>query len=118
MKGTKNHCAQVTLEGNAMSQKKFRLSARISSDNPRAIESILEKYVAHKRAIKSTEDGFEVQAELKGENARMLNRLLLSELRRAEKRTRIRAEWTSAGMIERFFDYVPKGSRKLRHREH
>lgn len=32
-------------------------------------------------------------------------------MRRVEKRTRIRSEWTSEGVTERFFDYVPKGKR-------
>jgi len=46
-----------------------------------------------------------------GPAARDLNRSLLSALRRAERRTRLRAEWTAGGMTERFFDYVPKGTR-------
>ena len=32
---------------------------------------------------------------------------LLSALRRVEKRTRLRAEWTGGGTTYRFFDYVP-----------
>jgi len=47
-----------------------------------------------------------------GENARDLNRAFLSALRKVEKKTRLRAEWTSGNTIERFFDYVPKGMRK------
>ena len=39
------------------------------------------------------------------------NRELLSELRRVERKTRLRAEWTAGGSVERFFDYVPKGTR-------
>jgi hypothetical protein len=40
--------------------------------------------------------------------------MLLSELRRAEKRTRIRTEWVFSGnTVEKFFDYVPKGTRRL-----
>ena len=61
--------------------------------------------------IKSTGDGFEVEAKLTGASARELNRQLLSDLRQAEKRTRLRSEWTSGGTTERFFDYVPKGTR-------
>jgi hypothetical protein len=38
--------------------------------------------------------------------------LPLSEMRRAEKKTRLRAEWTSGGITEKFFDYVPKGTKK------
>ena len=94
-------------------QKKFRLSARISSDNPSGIRAILERFISGTGAIKSIENGFEVEADLEGESARALNRMLLSQMRRAEKRTRIRAEWTSGNTIETFFDYVPKGTRKL-----
>jgi hypothetical protein len=96
-----------------MAQKKFRLSARISSDNPPAIKPILERLISGNGTVKSIEEGFQVEADLKGESARALNRMLLSEMRKAEKRTRLRAEWTSGNTIERFFDYVPKGIRKL-----
>ena len=95
-----------------MAQLKFRLSARVSSDNPSAIKPVLERIVADKGTIRQTDEGFEVAAELEGESARALNRMILSELRRAEKRTRIRAEWTSGDTVEKFFDYVPKGTRK------
>jgi hypothetical protein len=46
-----------------------------------------------------------------GSSARDLNRSLLSDLRRGERRTRLRAEWTGGGLPERFFDYVSKGTR-------
>jgi acylphosphatase len=94
-------------------QKTFKLSARISSDNPSAIKPILERVIGVKGTMKSIEDGFEVEADLKGESARDLNRMLLSEMRKAERRTRIRAEWASGNTVEKFFDYVPKGSRKI-----
>jgi hypothetical protein len=94
-------------------QRTFKLSAHISSDNPSAVGPVLERLISGKGKIKALQDGFEVEAVLKGETARDLNRMLLSELRRAEKRTRIRAEWTSDSTIEKFFDYVPKGTRKL-----
>jgi hypothetical protein len=48
---------------------------------------------------------------MRGADARELNRFLLSALRRVERRTRLRAEWTANGETHRFFDYVPKGSR-------
>ena len=32
-------------------------------------------------------------------------------LRRVEGKTGLRAEWTAGGSVERFFDYVPKGTR-------
>jgi hypothetical protein len=50
-------------------------------------------------------DGFHVEATMTGNSARDLNRQLLSTLRR----TRLRAEWTAAGVTHRFFDYVPRG---------
>jgi hypothetical protein len=96
-----------------MAQRKFRLSARISSDNPSAIRSILEGIVSGKGTVKPIEEGFEVEAVLEGESARDLNRRLLSEMRKAEKRTRLRAEWDYGNIVESFFDYVSKGTRKL-----
>jgi hypothetical protein len=94
-----------------MAQNKFRLRANVSSDDLPAIKPTLERIIANKGTIRETDQGFEVEAVLEGESARDLNRMVLSELRRAEKRTRIRAEWKSGDTIERFFDYVPKGTR-------
>jgi hypothetical protein len=96
-----------------VAQKKFRLSARVSSDNPSAVKPVLERILGKQGTVKLAEDGFEVSAEVYGESARDLNRTLLSEMRKAEKRTRIRAEWTLGDTVERFFDYVPKGTRKV-----
>jgi hypothetical protein len=98
-----------------MGAKKFQLSAHISSDDLSAIKPVLERILSGKGTIKSTDDGFEVNAGLEGENARDLNRMLLSEMRRAEKKTRIRAEYCSENTIENFFDYVPKKARKMPH---
>ncbi len=95
-----------------MVQRKFRLRANVSSDNLSGIKPALERIVANKGTIRQTDQGFEVDAELEGESAQVLNRMILSELRRVEKRTRIRAEWTSGDTIEKFFDYVPKGKMK------
>jgi hypothetical protein len=95
-----------------MVEKRFKLSARISSDDPQAIKPVLERIISNKGIIKPTSEGFEVNAELDGESARALNRTLLSEMRKVEKKTRIRAEWTQGNTIEKFFDYVPKGTRK------
>jgi len=96
-----------------MVEKRFKLSASISSDNPAAIKPVLERIIGNKGVIKFMVEGFEVNAELCGESARDLNRMLLSELRRVEKKTRIRSEWTSGDMIEKFFDYVPKAAKKI-----
>jgi hypothetical protein len=91
-----------------MAEKKFSLVGRISTDNPEAIHTALKKAVPQGIIEQTETDGFLVKAEFSGENARDLNRLLLSELRRVEKKTRLRAEWTSGRVTERFFDYVPK----------
>jgi hypothetical protein len=94
--------------------KRFKLSAHISSDNPPAIRPVLERIIGKQGTIKPTSEGFEVNAELNGESARDLNRMLLSEMRKVEKKTRIRAEWTLGNTVERFFDYVPKATRNGR----
>jgi hypothetical protein len=52
-----------------------------------------------------------VRAEVESASARDANRELLSELRRVERQNRLRAEWTAGGSVERFFDYVAKGTR-------
>jgi hypothetical protein len=50
-----------------------------------------------------------VETELEGASAKDLNRALRSALRRAEKKTRLRAQWTGPdGTTQSFFDYVLK----------
>ncbi|MBI4236036.1 MAG: hypothetical protein HY688_01595 [Chloroflexi bacterium] len=95
-----------------MAPKTFKLSAMISSDNPGEIEPVLRGIIGDKGTVRRVDDGFHVEASLSGESARDLNRMLLSEMRKAERRTRLRAEWTS-DVVERFFDYVPKGTREI-----
>ena len=52
---------------------------------------------------------------MEGDSAKELNRSLLSALRKAEKKTRLRAEWTSDnGTTQKFFDYVLKKTTKTR----
>ena len=97
---------------NKIAQKKFVLSAKVSSDNPQAIRPCLERIIGTKGTIKKTEQGFEIKADFEGESAVVLNRMILSELRRAEKRTRIRSEWASDDNIYVFFDYVLKRTHK------
>jgi len=66
-----------------------------------------------KGSVKKEGDEFVIVTEMHGSNARELNRSLLSALRRAEKKTRLRAEWTSDdGTTLRFFDYVLKKTSK------
>jgi hypothetical protein len=89
---------------------KLRLEARVSSDSPDALGRLL---VAKFGATSVARDGSDwiVRAEVESASARDANRELLSELRRVERKTRLRAEWTAGGSVERFFDYVAKGTR-------
>lgn len=95
-----------------MGGKRVVLSARVNSDNPDAVKPVLER-IFPKASIKAEGQEFVVKGELEGDDVKELNRSVLSELRRAEKRTRLRAEWTSCdGTTYRFFDYVLKKTSK------
>ena len=89
------------------SHKKFRLVADVSSANPSGVRPVIERLVDG--SLTETQDGFHVEGTMAGECARDLNRTLLSAMRKVERRTRLRSEWTSLNVTERFFDYVPKG---------
>ncbi len=95
-----------------MAPRSFTLTALISTENPRAIRSVLNVVVPKGRIVKA-DKGFLVTAIMRGKEARELNRTLLSSLRRVERRTRLRSEWKSGDTVEKFFDYVPKGLRKV-----
>lgn len=83
----------------------------MSSSNLQAIRPVLENLVTGR--VQEVEEEFQVEAGMEGESAKELNRLLLSALRRVEKRTRLRSEWTSDdGITQRFFDYVLKSTGK------
>jgi len=83
----------------------------VSSSNLQAIRPVLENLVTGR--VQEVEEEFQVEAGMEGESAKELNRLLLSALRRVEKRTRLRSEWTSDdGITQRFFDYVLKSTGK------
>ena len=95
-----------------MAGQLFKLSARVCSDKPDAVRPDLERLLPGASVRREGEE-FAVEAEMKGDDVKELNRLLLSALRRAEKRTRLRAEWTSEGHTTyRFFDYVLKKTTK------
>lgn len=89
-----------------MPEQSFELVADVSSDDPQAIEPVL-RAVAGLR-VTPLADGFHIEGTMIGPSARDLNRGLLSALRRAERRTRIRSRWTLGDTTFRFFDYVPK----------
>ncbi len=89
-------------------KKRFTLVARVSTSRPEAIAPILRQLVT-KGSVKKERDEFLIHAKMEGDNVKELNRTFLSTLRRVEKRTRLRAEWTSPdGTTQRFFDYVLK----------
>jgi hypothetical protein len=92
--------------------KRFRLVARVSTDSPASVRPVLRKLIVSGTVKVGEAVGeFVVEAEMVGSSARDLNRSLLSALRAVEKRTRLRAEWTSDGVTEKFFDYVAKSRR-------
>jgi hypothetical protein len=96
-----------------MGEATFVLRARVSSDRVAAVRPVLERVVGAGSVSPGESAGeLRVEGSLAGTSARDLNRALLTELRRAEKKTRLRSEWTRDGVTERFFDYVPKGVRK------
>jgi len=87
---------------------KFKLRARISRSDAGSIRHALEQ-LGSKASVKEGAEGFLVEAEVEGASARELNRTLLSALRKMERRTTLRAEWSSSDhKIEQFFDYVLK----------
>lgn len=84
----------------------------MSSSNLRAVKPVLEQLIKT-GYVKEAKDELVVEAEMAGDSAKELNRSLLSALRRAEKKTRLRAEWTSDdGTTLKFFDYVLKKTTK------
>ena len=96
-----------------MVEKTIKRCATISSENLSAVNTVLEHIIGDSGSIKQAGKGFEVVAELKGESARDLNRMMLSEMRRVEKKTSIRSQWTYEGTTEKFFDYALKQSKKV-----
>jgi hypothetical protein len=87
---------------------KLKLKARVNRSDAQTIRQALDQLAA-KGSVRKEGDEFVVEAEMEGPSARELNRTFLSALRKAEKKTTLRAEWTSGdGTTERFFDYVLK----------
>jgi len=87
---------------------KLKLKARVNRSDAATIQHALEQ-LSSKGSIRKEGDEFVVEAEMEGASAKELNRTLLSALRKVEKRTTLRAEWTSDdGTSERFFDYALK----------
>jgi hypothetical protein len=91
-----------------MTKRLFLLVASVNTDGPEAVRPVLERLFGKPRVTRVSDNEFRIEAELEGEDAKELNRSLLSELRGVERRTRMRAKWTSGGTTEHFFDYVLK----------
>jgi hypothetical protein len=89
---------------------RFRVIADVSSDSLSAVRPVLLQVIGS-AAVTDAADGLHVEGFMDGTDARDVNRRLLSALRRAEKKTRLRAEWMADGYVHRFFDYVPKSTR-------
>ena len=90
----------------------FSVEGSINTESPEAVRPVLERLIRKGCVTRIGEKEFRIEAEMEGEAAKELNRSLLSDLRRAERRTRLRAEWTCGETTERFFDYVLKKSTK------
>ena len=82
---------------------KLRLEARVSSDSPDAVGRFLVGKFGATSVAREVNDWI-VLAAVDSVSARDANRELLSELRRVERKTRLRAEWTAGGSVKRFFD--------------
>jgi hypothetical protein len=87
----------------------FRLNGEVSSENLNAVGPVLTQLVDGQ--VTRTPDGWRLDGLMEGDDARDVNRRLLSALRRIERRTRLRAEWTADGVTYRFFDYALKSER-------
>jgi hypothetical protein len=104
--------SQIRHGDEGASQMKLKLKARVNRSDARTIRHALGQLAA-KGSVKKAGDEFVVEAEMEGTSARELNRGFLSALRKAERRTTLRAEWTSDdGTSEGFFDYVLKKTLK------
>jgi hypothetical protein len=91
-----------------MSQR-FELVARVSTENQDAVRLVLHAFLERTSGTLREEGGaFVLEAVLVGKDARELNRKLLSALRKAEKRTRLRAQRKHGTEVDHFFDYVLK----------
>jgi hypothetical protein len=87
---------------------KLKLKAQVSRSEAQTIRRAL-KQLAAKGSIRKADEDFVVEAEMEGTSAKEMNRILLSALRKVERKATIRAEWVAGDNItERFFDYVLK----------
>lgn len=88
---------------------KLHLRARVSSDSPDSIGRFLLDNLAV-ASLSRDGDDLIVPAVIDAQTAREANRRFLSRLKRADRKARLRAEWTHAGLTERFLNYAPEGT--------
>jgi len=93
-----------------MAKQRFSLSATVDTDSPDLVLKVLRGLFGEGAVERGAKVGeFIIRKEMEGESVKDLNKTLLSALRREEKRTRLRAEWTAQdGTVSKFFDYVLK----------
>jgi hypothetical protein len=88
---------------------RFTVRARVSTESPGAVRPVLRSlFPAGTVTLTGDPRELLLRGEMEGESAQALNRTLLTELRRVERKTRLRSEWTGEGTTEKFFDYEPK----------
>jgi len=92
----------------------FKLTAAVKSDDLDGVRAPIERLLGPTAKIERTEDGWRIDAVIAGESAKELNRQLLTEMRRVERKTVLRAEWTWGDVTEKFFDYVAKGTKRVK----
>jgi hypothetical protein len=94
----------------AMAKRRFSLRATVDTDSPELVLKALRKLLGEGAVERGAKPGeFVIKKVVEGGSAKDLNKTLLAALRREEKRTRLRAEWTAQdGTVYRFFDYVLK----------
>ena len=101
--------------GDRVAGSQFRLVARVSTSSPELIRPILGGVFPRGR-VREQGNELVVEDTMEGSSAKDLNRAILSALRKVEKRTRLRSEWTAEdGTVFRFFDYVLKSTKKPQH---
>lgn len=88
----------------------FAVVADVSSEQLTAVRPVLAQTIGAATVTENSQ-GLHVEGLMDGADAREVNRVLLSALRRVERRTRLRAEWTGGGFTCRFFDYAHKSTR-------
>jgi hypothetical protein len=93
-----------------MGERPFTLAARIRTTDPTTLQAALTTLIPH-GVVTPTSEGFRVEAAPEGASARDLNRMLLSALRRIDRRATLHAAWTCEGTTEHFFDDRARGTR-------